>query len=1254
MKFSLDGKEVSINVDANGNVTSVAPSGVEVSIAPDANGWYAIKAVFSDIEGDSAVLNFQGAGDADTFGAYLDNIKLVGVDFSTENTILSDINLSDSDNANLQSATVVLSNYAYGDVVNADDLPEGITATKTLNGDGDLVITLSGSATVAAYESALESLTFTTTSEDRSPREFTFTVNDGVKDSNTMNVTVDIGGCSLNPYTLPNTVDAVDDYGYADAAQGVFTVDDASSKGDTTTNHNQALPDVAASADGGYIVVWQEATGNTYNGAVSSDNNNDGDVNDSGETQWVSKHVNNDIYYQKYDKDGDPVGNPVKVNTTDARDQHDPHVTSLTDGRVLITWTSDDDYVSVDNYDNGSRYIRGQIFDENGTAVCEEFVVARAEYDPITALPDGGFIITWSADARYNNTDLGNTTDNPIHSDVHDVNGFGVFGQRYDAYGNTVGDKFQINTFAIGDQIDSDITLDSNGNVVVTWQSQNQDGSGYGVYMQKFTLTDGGVEKIGSETQVNTTTSGNQGDPEITAMINGGATVAWESSDGQIYVQIFNSDGTKSGGELCAGAGINPVITPNVNGFVLAYQSAGGIYTQTYKDGSLGDAIFAGSGSEPVLTVLADGGYVVMWQNSDGGISGLRFDSDGEAYVQNNFDMNEDSSITITAAQLMANDTDLEGDSFEVISVQGAVNGTVSMDAGGNITFIPDVDYVGAASFTYTIRDSHGATDTATVHLDVKPVGEPSVFVGTLCSADTHGTDVSVKEGEEVIFGVRISGAEAGSTLTLALADGTALDSDYNFDVFKYSFDGNNWIDVPANGAIALQEGASKLMVKTDTVADSHRDSGETFKLTATLSTGQSATGIATIIDESPSVDVDLNLTGNVISSNVNLVVNGSFENIAGVDAGGNTVADQQLTGTQWKAMQSIEGWTLMSGVNTPYMEPHAAGHASVGTSSGENYMDLGETQYGGDTDNENTHIGQKIAGVVSGVVYTVSFDYLDKAMIQEGADSGRMEVYFGGALVATIEGNNTVWNTQTLEVIGGSGDGSNILSFKEVGEDNDNWGMAIDSVSMSPKENMLEYGLDVSASLSSFEGSEALSVTLEGLPTNAVLSVGNAGTEAGEWIIPVSGANSIELKDIKMYVPEDTDTFKITAVAKATETDGSGDYTEVQDSVLYSGGESIDFDALQGVSTLNIDNGISQTVTNITLEDVLESENNQIFIKGDDADEVDLENEWKDTGTTTTDASGKTYNVFEHFENSNAHLNVDTETHVTNVHHDM
>ena len=88
--------------------------------------------------------------------------------------------------------------------------------------------------------------------------------------------------------------------------------------------------------------------------------------------------------------------------------------------------------------------------------------------------------------------------------------------------------------------------------------------------------------------------------------------------------------------------------------------------------------------------------------------------------------VNEDTALTLTPATLLGNDSDPDGDSLSITSVQGAVNGTVAL-VGGNVVFTPAANYNGPASFTYTISDGNGGSSTATVNLTVNPVNDAPV-----------------------------------------------------------------------------------------------------------------------------------------------------------------------------------------------------------------------------------------------------------------------------------------------------------------------------------------------------------------------------------------------------------------------------------------------------------------------------------------------------------------------------------------------
>lgn len=99
----------------------------------------------------------------------------------------------------------------------------------------------------------------------------------------------------------------------------------------------------------------------------------------------------------------------------------------------------------------------------------------------------------------------------------------------------------------------------------------------------------------------------------------------------------------------------------------------------------------------------------------------------------------EDTAATITAAALVANDTDVDGDPLTISAVGAAVNGTVAL-AGTDITFTPAADFVGDATFEYTVSDGT-ATDTAVVTVAVGGANDPPVAVDDIATTaeDTAG-----------------------------------------------------------------------------------------------------------------------------------------------------------------------------------------------------------------------------------------------------------------------------------------------------------------------------------------------------------------------------------------------------------------------------------------------------------------------------------------------------------------------------------
>lgn len=284
--------------------------------------------------------------------------------------------------------------------------------------------------------------------------------------------------------------------------------------------------------------------------------------------------------------------------------------------------------------------IAGRIYDKDGNAYSDEFVVndtfSDAQGNPsVTSLANGGFAVTWQ-------------------SSNQDGSSFGVYSKIYDSSGNVVAPEFLVNTYTSGDQSLPSITSLSNGNIVVTWHSA-QDGSLFGIYGQ--TYSQAGM-KIGNEFQINTETSDFQQDPSVAGLAGGGYVVTWHSNnqDGSswgVYGQMFDENGQKKNTEFQVNTytsdmqriGLGRAVTGLADGgFVAVWHSLAqdgaswGIYAQRYLSNGeplggefrVNDTV-AGSQSTPTIASLPTGGYVVSWQSDN-------VDSNGQATMYKVYD----------------------------------------------------------------------------------------------------------------------------------------------------------------------------------------------------------------------------------------------------------------------------------------------------------------------------------------------------------------------------------------------------------------------------------------------------------------------------------------------------------------------------------------------------------------------------------------------------------------------------------------
>ncbi len=199
-----------------------------------------------------------------------------------------------------------------------------------------------------------------------------------------------------------------------------------------------------------------------------------------------------------------------------------------------------------------------------------------------TVGPAGAFTVVWSAYQR-------------------DGDDNGTFGLRYTAAGVPAGGEFQVNTYTTGSQGGPESTVLANGDLLVVFQSAQNDGvfarryvalagprgpefqvstapardaiaaaapdprggflvawSGYdgsdrGIIARRF---DRAGEPVGGEFLVNTYTTGFQGVPAVASSTGGGFAVVWASAGGQdgsqdgVFGQRLDAEGARVGGEF--------------------------------------------------------------------------------------------------------------------------------------------------------------------------------------------------------------------------------------------------------------------------------------------------------------------------------------------------------------------------------------------------------------------------------------------------------------------------------------------------------------------------------------------------------------------------------------------------------------------------------------------------------------------------------------------------------------------------------
>jgi VCBS repeat-containing protein len=222
--------------------------------------------------------------------------------------------------------------------------------------------------------------------------------------------------------------------------------------------------------------------------------------------------------------------------------------------------------------------------------------------------PAGDYVVVWSSQGQ-------------------DLSGWGVYGQRFNKNGAPVGGEFRVNQVTTNDQVWATVAMDVSGRFAVSWTSTSQDGTPQSVYARLYNA-DG--SNNGGEFRVNTTNTGNQYNSSVAMDANGNFVVVWQGegpgdTDG-IFGRRFNADGTAIDvTEFRVNTDLlrphyDASVSMNASGaFAVMWDDNAGVQLRRYNSSgaaiggeiNVDSGLSAGNGS---IALADDGSLVVVWR----------------------------------------------------------------------------------------------------------------------------------------------------------------------------------------------------------------------------------------------------------------------------------------------------------------------------------------------------------------------------------------------------------------------------------------------------------------------------------------------------------------------------------------------------------------------------------------------------------------------------------------------------------------
>ncbi|MBU1683015.1 hypothetical protein KJ742_03645, partial [Patescibacteria group bacterium] len=242
-----------------------------------------------------------------------------------------------------------------------------------------------------------------------------------------------------------------------------------------------------------------------------------------------------EIYAQRFNGDGYPVGFPIRVNQFRPNDQKNPKVGIDDAGNAIVVWQS----YEQDGSGNGIFARKISPANKRYKEIRVNDYLLGEQKDPAVAVNEqGNFVVSWVSQRNQRET----ATD--------------VFAKQFDSDGDPVSDEFEVSASPTKISSEPSVAIDSASNFMIVWQGSDEEGY-WDIYGQLFNWK--GNPKFSQDILVNTTTDYDQNNPSVVANYSK-FVVVWESEyahetlektfSNNINGQVFNGNGKKSGSEI--------------------------------------------------------------------------------------------------------------------------------------------------------------------------------------------------------------------------------------------------------------------------------------------------------------------------------------------------------------------------------------------------------------------------------------------------------------------------------------------------------------------------------------------------------------------------------------------------------------------------------------------------------------------------------------------------------------------------------